>query len=167
MIAVVIGMELVGPQYRKLASVITGAFFALGQVLFPLFQLLRSSDYSGVRSMVRDGLPLAAHRHLFARNSFLVVLVVSHIPTSITRLNRLVPESSRWLVSQKRFEEADKILQKAARINGVTLPAKWWDQLEFDADSTTATGEAKKYGFTDLFKTPELRKRTLVAFYLW
>uniref|UniRef100_A0A8R1HHX5 MFS domain-containing protein n=1 Tax=Caenorhabditis japonica TaxID=281687 RepID=A0A8R1HHX5_CAEJA len=31
-IAVVIGMELVGPQYRKLASVITGLFFALGQL---------------------------------------------------------------------------------------------------------------------------------------
>ena len=31
-IAVVIGMELVGPKYRKLASVITGFFFSVGQV---------------------------------------------------------------------------------------------------------------------------------------
>lgn len=44
--------------------------------------------------------------------------------------NRIVPESARWLISQRRFEEADKILQKAAKFNKRTLPANWYEQLE-------------------------------------
>lgn len=32
-VAVVIGMELVGPAHRKVASVITGAFYAIGQII--------------------------------------------------------------------------------------------------------------------------------------
>ena len=34
-IAVVIGMELVGPEKRKVAGVITGTFYAVGQVRVP------------------------------------------------------------------------------------------------------------------------------------
>ena len=55
-------------------------------------------------------------------------------------LIRLVPESARWLVSRRRFEEADKILQKAAKMNKVTLPNKWWEQI----DTFDTTGKIEK-----------------------
>lgn len=35
---------------------------------------------------------------------------------------RLFPESIRWLVVNNRPEEAEKIVLKAARWNGVTIP---------------------------------------------
>ncbi|PIO61019.1 hypothetical protein TELCIR_17472, partial [Teladorsagia circumcincta] len=81
-IAVVIGAELVGPRYRKLAAVITGGFFAIGQVLLGI-----------------EGYFLTDYR--------------------------LVPESARWLVTQRRFDDADKVLRKAAKMNGEVLPEKW------------------------------------------
>ncbi len=49
---------------------------------------------------------------------------------------RIVPESARWLVSQKRYEEADKILQKAARFNNVELPADWHEHLDTDVSES-------------------------------
>ncbi|VDN27753.1 unnamed protein product [Cylicostephanus goldi] len=79
---------------------------------------------------------------------------------------RVVPESARWLVTQRRYEEADKVLRHAAKVNGVTLPEKWWEQL--DSETSEMKGkEVKKYKIWDLLKTPVLRKRTLIAFFLW
>lgn len=34
------------------------------------------------------------------------------------------------MVSQKKYEEADTVLQKAARMNGVALPDQWWQLLD-------------------------------------
>lgn len=42
------------------------------------------------------------------------------LPTS-----RVVPESARWLVTKERYEEADVILNKAARFNRTYVPEKW------------------------------------------
>lgn len=58
------------------------------------------------------------------------------------------------------------MLQKAARINKVELPENWWEQLD-DSSSSSSSGPHKKLSGADLFKTPELRKRTLVVFFLW
>lgn len=46
--------------------------------------------------------------------------------------SRIIPESARWLISQRRFQEADEILQKAAKFNKRTLPPNWYEQLETD-----------------------------------
>ncbi|KIH69079.1 transporter, major facilitator family protein [Ancylostoma duodenale] len=140
-IAVVVGMELVGPKYRKLASVITGGFFAVGQILLGI-----------------EGSFVTNYQHL---------LLLITLPGAIfLSYWWLVPESPRWLVSQRRFEEADKILRRAAKINGVTLPEKWWEEL--DSETDRKEGQAvRKYKVWDLFKTPVLRKRALVTFFLW
>ncbi|PIO55228.1 hypothetical protein TELCIR_23386 [Teladorsagia circumcincta] len=41
-----------------------------------------------------------------------------------------------------------------------------WEQLDSEQESTRVK-TTKKYKLWDLFKTPVLRMRTLVAFYLW
>ncbi len=35
---------------------------------------------------------------------------------------RVLPESVRWLITQKKYEEAKKIILKAAKTNGKTVP---------------------------------------------
>uniref|UniRef100_A0A0K0D127 MFS domain-containing protein n=1 Tax=Angiostrongylus cantonensis TaxID=6313 RepID=A0A0K0D127_ANGCA len=132
-IAVVIGMELVGPQYRKLASVITGGFFAVGQVL------------------------LGIEGYFFTDYRYLQLAIVSPAFFFL--------KSARWLVAQRKYMDADKVLQRAAKINGVTLPENWWEQLDMESEPNKTT--VKKYKMWDLFKTPVLRKRTLVTFFLW
>ncbi|GMS95886.1 hypothetical protein PENTCL1PPCAC_18061, partial [Pristionchus entomophagus] len=146
-IANVIGMELVGPKYRKLASVITGLFFAVGQCIL-----------GGVAMNVRD------YQWLHVATTAPALIFLSYW--------WLVPESARWLVSVRRFTEADQVLQKAAKTNGVTLPDEWWKQLDGEEQSKEEEEQAmpvtrREYGFLDLLKTPELRKRSLVVFYLW
>ncbi|TMS37400.1 hypothetical protein L596_004337 [Steinernema carpocapsae] len=142
-IAVVIGMELVGPSKRKIASVISGAFFALGQAaLGVLAYYIRDFHYLQAA--------IAAPT--------LVFIVYFWV----------IPESARWLVSQRRFEEADEVLQRAARMNKTSLPEKWWEEIEIaDEKSGGKAAHERKYNFLDLIRTPKTRMRTIGTFICW
>lgn len=141
-IAVVIGMELVGPSKRKVASVISGIFFSFGQIILGCLAYF-----------IRD------YRYL--------QLVIS-LPALIFMCYWwIVPESARWLVTQHKYEEADKILQRAAKINGARLPEKWWDQIDFPEKTAQNRSPQRKYNYLDLVRTPRIRLRTFACLFLW
>ncbi|KAI6224937.1 Organic cation transporter protein [Aphelenchoides besseyi] len=138
-IAVVIGMELVGPSKRKIASVFTGIFFSFGQMtLGVLAYYIR--DYQYLQ------LAIAAPALVFLSYWW------------------LVPESARWLVSQRRYNDADAIIQRAAKFNRTTVPSKWWESLEEDQQSDGSRPKAKVF---DLLRTPKIRKISLSIFFCW
>ncbi|KAK6732815.1 hypothetical protein RB195_016908 [Necator americanus] len=136
-VAVVLGMELVGAKYRRLGAVIAGAFYAFGEMIL-----------AGMAYVITD------YRVLHAAIALPSLIFLSYW--------WLVPESARWLVTKERYEEADVILHKAARINGSYVPEKWWEQLEISQNSKYTS-----FGITDLVRTPKMRRRTLVCFFLW
>ncbi|XP_040304652.1 solute carrier family 22 member 1-like isoform X2 [Herpailurus yagouaroundi] len=73
-----------------------------------------------------------------------------------------VPESPRWLLSQKRNAQVMKIMGHIARKNG-KLPLVDLRMLSLEEDVT----EKLSPSFADLFRTPQLRKRTFILMYLW
>lgn len=80
---------------------------------------------------------------------------------------RIVPESARWLVAQQKYEEADKILQHAAKVNGARLPEKWWDQIDFPEKTAENRSPQRKYNYLDLVRTPRIQSRTFASLFLW
>jgi OCT family organic cation transporter-like MFS transporter 4/5 len=75
------------------------------------------------------------------------------------------------LISQQRFEEADKILRKAAESNGKELPKKWWLELDDIPLIEDSLGEKvskkRRYNFLDLFRTSKMRQISLAILFCW
>ena len=72
-------------------------------------------------------------------------------------LSRFVPKSVRWLLSRNRVEEANEIIHRAAKINGVDLPQKCSVVQE---KTTTA-------GIKAIFRARTLLCRSLIMFANW
>ena len=70
----------------------------------------------------------------------------------------------RWLMVHGRTSEAEKILKDIAKFNGKPLASNF--RLK-----TPEGGHAQKgkglLGFLELFKTPNLRKKTLIIYFMW
>ncbi|XP_068189109.1 solute carrier family 22 member 6-B [Antennarius striatus] len=72
----------------------------------------------------------------------------------------VLPHSARWLLAKDRHEEAIALLRKAALVNGRVLPPTL--QVE------KGEGEEKQSNSQlDLMRTPQMRKRAIILFYLW
>ncbi|VDM58672.1 unnamed protein product [Angiostrongylus costaricensis] len=136
-VAVVLATELVSSKYRRLGAVVAGAFYAVGEVML-----------AGMAYVLTD------YRLLHAAIALPSLIFISYW--------WLVPESARWLVTKEQYEEADVILQKAARINGSCVPERWWEKLQI-----TQNNKYQAFSMIDLVRTPNMRKRTLVCFFLW
>ncbi|GFG38605.1 hypothetical protein Cfor_09215 [Coptotermes formosanus] len=85
-------------------------------------------------------------------------------------VHRVLPESPRWLLAHGRFEEAEKILKKMARVNGKPLPANYMVQLKrkYQVERYVRQKEKRRhYGVLDLFRTPNIRRKTLIITFIW
>ena len=67
-------------------------------------------------------------------------------------------------------------MKTASKFNNITLDAKYLTNLQSVADEekpsnpqpeNTPNQKPKKYNVLDMFKTPNLRKRSIVMFYVW
>lgn len=81
-----------------------------------------------------------------------------------------MPESARWLVFQRKYSKADVVLRRAAKVNKASIPENWWEHIETNTDTSSEEKidkAVKKYNFSDLFKTPKIRKYSFAAFFCW
>lgn len=75
----------------------------------------------------------------------------------------IIPESTRWLLSNDKKEKAVEQILKVAKANKLVVPQEVLDKL---VGETNVTNE-KKHSLLDLFKTPNLRTKSLLIFFDW
>ncbi|XP_049779304.1 beta-alanine transporter-like [Schistocerca cancellata] len=141
----VLAIELVGPEKRTTMTIMSNIAYSFGLVLL-----------SAVVYLVRDWRQLALATSVPFLSFFLYWWVL--------------PESPRWLLARGRFEEAETILKKIARVNGKSLPANYMVQLKrrFQVEQHVQHREKqRRYGITDLVRTPNMRRKTLIITFIW
>ncbi|XP_052811636.1 organic cation transporter protein-like [Mya arenaria] len=130
----VIGVELVGPSYRVAAGIIIEFFWCIGLFL----------------------LCLVAY---FVRTWNILLLVLACPTVLLVFYFWLIPESPRWLITRGKYEEAEKIIRKCAKVNKVELPEK-----VIDADSMEEGG---KESILRMITVPRLLIRTIIIYLNW
>ncbi|XP_023324223.1 organic cation transporter protein isoform X3 [Eurytemora carolleeae] len=146
--------EIVSAELRTPFGIMTQFPFGIGASLLPL-----------VAYFIKDWQPLQ--------------LAISIPSILLVTYYWFIPESPRWLVSENRYPEALQVLKEAAKINGNSLPSdeEMLDLLENIAKeeqiiepATKTSKEKVEHVFKEmiaLFKTPEMRKRTLNIYFSW
>ncbi|XP_071478126.1 organic cation transporter protein-like [Diadema antillarum] len=140
LMAFVIGTELVGPSKRTVAGIVIELFFSFGYMLLALLAY-------------------------FIRDWWILQLVIS-APSFIMLLTfPFVPESARWLITRGRTEQATKIIVKAGKVNKVDLPTPLFSEEELKEQEAAAN--TRPPSMIELFRTPNLRVRTLNCMFNW
>ncbi|XP_060072912.1 organic cation transporter protein-like [Ylistrum balloti] len=134
MTAFVISMEMVGPSKRVWAGIVTEYFFASGLVIL-------------------GGLGYAFRQWKYTE-------IACSAPIAFFLLYWwLIPESPRWLISQGKIDEANKIIKKAAKVNKVTIPE--------NIPTADSIDEAEAGRLWHLFTSRVLLIRTFIIFLNW
>ncbi|CAH1373473.1 hypothetical protein MTP99_014862 [Tenebrio molitor] len=137
----VLTMELVGPSKRSMCGVAFQAAFACGIMLV-----------AGWGALIKDRQLLQVVYGLHS------LVLIGHF--------WLMDESPRWLWANGRARESVEIVKKALKMNGSPIDL---ETAEFvskgTAESRTKTEDSA--GILDLFKTPNLRMKTLNVCLNW
>ncbi|CAI5443574.1 unnamed protein product [Caenorhabditis angaria] len=145
-VAVVLGIELVGPKYRSMVSVTSNIFTCLGSVLLAVLAYF-----------------ILDYRFLHAAIAIPSLVFISYW--------WMLAESARWLVSKEKFDEANQVLCRAADWNHKKIPSNWIDLIEKPSGASSGLQKSGKssnnFGVYDLLRTPQMRKRTLANFLMW
>ncbi|KAK2508776.1 hypothetical protein MC885_008238 [Smutsia gigantea] len=127
--------EWVGPLWRTQAVVLAQCAFSLGQMVL-----------AGLAYGIRNW------RSFQIAGTTPVLLLFFYFWA--------LPESARWLLTQGRVEEAKRLMQKVASVNGQKLSPELLGQLV--REDTGPSGSA-----LDLIRHPQLRKVTLILSCVW
>lgn len=142
----VLAIELVGPERRVFCTIVSNIAYSLGLVVL-----------AGVIYIVRDWreLSLAVSMPLLMLFSCFFVL----------------PESPRWLMAVGKTRRAIKILKVMARVNGVRVNRDFVERLQrklvITRAAETKSSMTTHYGILDLFRGPNMRRKTLIITLIW
>ncbi|XP_069339698.1 solute carrier family 22 member 4 isoform X2 [Eulemur rufifrons] len=137
-VAFILGTEILGKSVRIVFSTLgVCTFFAVGYMLLPLFAY-------------------------FIRDWRMLLLALTVPGLLCVPLWWFIPESPRWLISQRRFKEAEDIIQKAAKMNNIEIPAMIFDPVE----ELNPLKQPRVF-ILDLFRTANIATITVMSLLLW
>lgn len=142
LVSYVLAMEMVGPTYRLFAGVAVMMFFSLGFILTAGFAYVFTDWREFQIAITLPGLLFMCYYWF-------------------------IPESARWLISKNRKEEAIKIIEAVAKENKVVIPKEVLESIDDDQKEVPKDPNVKKPSLFDLFRYPNLRKKTLLIFLDW
>lgn len=140
----VLALELVGSRHRTLVNILSNIMYS-----FSLIGL------SAVVYFIRDWRILSLSTSI----PFIFYFIFWF----------LMPESPRWLLSQGRIEEMNKIFISMARTNRRSISQLNSEITLLQSLNKTACKytEEKSYGVLDLVRTPNLRMKTIIITFIW
>ncbi|CAG9854103.1 unnamed protein product [Phyllotreta striolata] len=143
----VLAIELVGPRDRTLVTILINIAYSLALITLAVI--------------------------VWAIRDWRWMALTTTLPFLLLFLSwPLLPESPRWLMARGKFDKAERILQKMARINGKQLPNDFVNKCEKEnrPSHSPTTGNPRKklnYGIKDLFESKNLRWKTIIITFLW
>ncbi|XP_055351406.1 beta-alanine transporter-like [Paramacrobiotus metropolitanus] len=141
-----LGLEIISPDYRATFTVFITVFLAVGDI-----------GFIGVAYFVR------AWRSIALICTFPFVIFAAYW--------WFLPESPRFLLTQKRYAEVENFLRRAAKWNGKEydekLQTKFIKLVEnFEEYEEKKSMDETSFPFTELFSKPNIRRKTLLLMYL-
>ncbi|XP_060033837.1 organic cation/carnitine transporter 2 isoform X2 [Erinaceus europaeus] len=134
------GTEILGKSIRIIFSTLgVCIFYAIGYMMLPLFAY-------------------------FIRDWRMLLLALTVPGVLCAALWWFIPESPRWLISQGRFKEAEVIIRKAAKINGIIAPSTIFDPSELQ---DLSSNKPQSHSILDLLRTRNIRTVTIMSIILW
>ncbi|XP_040920314.1 solute carrier family 22 member 2-like [Toxotes jaculatrix] len=129
--------EIVGVEYRRTVGILYQMIFSVGVLILPLLAYF-----------------ITDWRWLQVTFTVPYVLFLSYY--------WFIPESPRWLISQKNSAKALEITQAMAKENKMKLTTNF-ETLTADDDG----GDSPSASLLDLIRTPNMRKHTLILMFNW
>ena len=108
-------MEAVGKKYRTEVGSLYSVVFSLGSVIFGLIAYF-VREWRTLQLII--GIPMFIPVLLYWYDQ----LELSQLHVTDDCATRVLPESIRWLITKKRFDEARKLIEQAAKMNGKPVP---------------------------------------------
>ncbi|CAD5114785.1 DgyrCDS3827 [Dimorphilus gyrociliatus] len=136
----VLCLEPIGKNHRLIPGILYQVPFCSGFVIV-----------SGLACLFKN------YKHLQLTCSIFAIVFLSYY--------WIIDESPRWLLIKARYEEAERIFKKIARWNGNKCD---WDNLRIFSEQDQEKDESiSKASVLDLFKTKNLRKKTINICFQW
>lgn len=138
-----------GPEHRVLCTIVLNIAYSIGLVLLAVLVY-------------------------FVRDWRLLSLAVSLPLLMLFSCFFILPESPRWLVATGNYRRAAKVMKSIARLNKKPIQDNYEDVLRnhFNPSANNITSEKrsqpmKSYGIIDLFRTPNMRAKTIIITFVW
>lgn len=141
LVSYVLAMEMVGPSKRLFTGVAVMMFFSFGYILTAAFAYFFTDWREFQFAITLPGLVFLCYYWF-------------------------IPESSRWLISKGRKAEAIKYIEAVAKENKANIPQDVLDSIN-DEQKEVKNIDEKQPSLIDLFRYPNLRRKTLLIFFDW